>query len=126
MHFATHTLELPDPGFYAARNDSGLLQVDSVDSETDAQRAGLQPGDVLLMADGNLLPAGPNLALPLWQPGQLVELQVTREGATRTLKFRVGVNRQVSMQIQEDPNAGADQLRVREGWLKGVTHPGKP
>ncbi len=126
LHLLTHTLELPDPGFYAARNDSGLLQVDSVDSETDAQRAGLQPGDVLLMADGNLLSAGPNLALPLWQPGQLVELQVTREGATRTLKFRVGVNRQVSMQIQEDPNAGADQLRVREGWLEGVTHPRKP
>jgi predicted metalloprotease with PDZ domain len=28
--------------------------------------------------------------------------------------------------IEEDPNARPDQLRVREGWLKGVTDPVRP
>ena len=115
-------------GFSASRNAGGLLQVDSVDSGSDAQRAGLQPGDVLMMADGNLLPAGPNPTLPSWRPGQAVELQIAREGATHVLKFRIGVNQQISIQIEEDPQASPDQLRVREGWLKGVTNSssGKP
>jgi predicted metalloprotease with PDZ domain len=118
----THSEELPLQGFSASRNSGGLLQVDSVDTGSDAQRAGLQPGDVLIMADGDLLPAGPNPTLPFWRPGQALELQIAREGETRVLKFRIGVNPQISIQIEEDPQASPDQLRVREGWLKGVTH----
>jgi hypothetical protein len=56
-----------------------------------------------------------------------VELQLIREGASRVIKFRVGVSQEISIHIQEDPQASPDQLRVREGWLKGVTNssPGK-
>ena len=31
-----------------------------------------------------------------------------------------------TQRIEEDPNARPDQLRVREGWLKGVTDPPRP
>ncbi len=123
LHVATHMTELPLQGFSASRNPDGRLQVDSVDSGSDAQRAGLQPGDVLAMADGGLLPAGPNPTLPSWRPGQAVELQIVREGATHLLKFQIAVNQQISIQIEEDPQASRDQLREREGWLKGVTNP---
>ena len=126
LHVATHTTELPLPGFSASRNSGGLLQVDSVDSGSDAERAGLQPGDVLIMANGDLLPAGSNPTLPYWRPGQALELQIAREGETHEFKFRVGVNQQISMQIEEDPQASPEQLRVRDGWLKGVTDSGKP
>ena len=114
--------ELPLQGFSASRNAAGVLQVDSVDTGSDAERAGLQPGDLLMMADGDLLPAGPHPTLPNWRPGQSVELQIGREGATHLLKFRIGVKQQVSVQIQENPQATPDQLRVREGWLKGITN----
>jgi predicted metalloprotease with PDZ domain len=125
---ATHREDLPVAGFSASRNVGGFLQVDSIDTGSDAQRAGLQPGDVLMMADGDLLPAGGNASLPSWRPGQLVELQITRDGASHTLKFRIGVSPQFSIQIEEDPQATPEQLRVRAGWLKGTTNssPGKP
>ena len=128
LHLKTHREELPLPGFSSSRNPAGLLQVDSVDTGSDAQRAGLQSGDVLIMADGNPLPAGPNPTLPSWRPGQAVQLQITRDGVTHILKFRIGVHRQISVQIEEDPQASPNQLRVREGWLKGVTnsYSGKP
>ena len=102
--------------------------MDSVDEASDAARAGLQPGDVLVMADGELLPGGPNPTLPAWRPGQFVDLQVARDGVTHDLKFRTGLNQQISMQITEAPRAGPGELRVRAGWLEGVTHPhlGKP
>ena len=122
LHVATHRVTSPVPGFSASRNSGGLLEVDSVDTGSDAQRAGLQPGDVLMMADGDMLPGGANPSLPFWRPGQTVELQIAQEGGTHTIKFRIGVNQELSIQIEEDPQASPGQLRVREGWLKGVTN----
>jgi predicted metalloprotease with PDZ domain len=119
---ATHTEELAVPGFSTARNADGQLQVDSIDTGSEAERAGLQEGDVLMMADGKVLPAGPHPTLPSWRPGQAVELQVTRGAETHVLKFTIGVKQQITMHIGEDPQAGPSQLRVREGWLKGITH----
>jgi predicted metalloprotease with PDZ domain len=122
LDVTTHMEDSAVQGFSASRNDGGLLQVDSVDVGSDAQRAGLQPGDVVMMADGDLVPAGPSPTLPSWRPGQAVELQIVRDGATHVLKFRIGVNQQVSIQVDEDPKASPGQLRVREGWLTGVTN----
>ena len=123
LNLVTQDEDLPAQGFSVSRNAGGLLQVDSVDSGSDAENAGLQPGDILMMADGNPLAAGSNSALPLWRTGQPVELQIAREGITQLLRFRIGVRHQVSVQVHENPHATLNQLRVREGWLKGITNP---
>ena len=129
LHLATQTAELPVPGFSASRNAGGLLQVDSVDTGSDAQRAGLQPGDVLMMADGNLLPAGPqsHFAFLAARPGSGTPDRAGGRSPSSS-NSAIGVNQQISIQIEEDPQASPDQLRVREGWLKGVTNSssGKP
>jgi predicted metalloprotease with PDZ domain len=122
LRLATQTSEAPVPGFSASRNAGGFLQVDSVDTGSDAEHAGLQPRDVLMMADGNLLPPSAHPVLPYWRPGQTVELQIARGSTTHVLKFRIGVNQEIAIQIGEDPQASLDQLRVRDGWLKGATH----
>jgi len=122
LRLATHETESALNGFSTSRNSGGLLQVDSVEEGSGAQRAGLQPGDVLLMADGDPLPGGAHPTLPYWRPGQAVELHIARQGRSRDLKFRLGVNQQVSFQIEEDPQATPEQLRVRFGWLEGVTN----
>jgi len=121
LRLATQTSEAPVPGFSASRNAGGLLQVDSVDTGSDAERAGLLPGDVLMRAEGNLLPPSEHPVLPYWRPGQAVELQIARGSENHVLKFRIGVNQEMSFQIGEDPQASVDQLQVREGWLKGST-----
>jgi len=122
LNLTTRVTESALHGFSASRNSAGLLQVDSVDDGSGAQRAGLQVGDVLLRADGDPLPGGANPALPYWRPGQAVEIHVARQGREHDLKFRVGVNQQVSYQIAEDPQATPEQLRVRSGWLTGVAN----
>lgn len=123
LNLASHTSTLPVPGFSASRNSRGLLEVDSIDADSDAERAGLQQGDVLTMADGNSLPSGIDVALPHWRPGQTVELQIVREGEAREVRFRIGVSEETSVQIEEKPTASADELQVRNGWLKGATNP---
>jgi predicted metalloprotease with PDZ domain len=122
LRLTAETFETPVPGFSASRNAGGFLQVDSVDAGSDAESAGLLPEDVLMVADGSLLPPSAKPVLPSWRPGQTVELQIARGGETRVVKFRIGVNQEMSVQIGEDPQASAHQLRVRDGWLKGVTH----
>jgi predicted metalloprotease with PDZ domain len=122
LRLATHVAGTAVQGFSSSRNAGGLLQVDSVDTGSDAERAGLQPGDVLMMADGDPLPGGAASELPNWRPGQSVQLQIARGGETKTIKFRIGASQEISVQMEEDPQAGPDQLQVREGWLKGVTH----
>jgi len=128
LRLTTQATGSPAQGFFATRNARGLLQVDSIDGGSDAERAGLLPGDVLIKADGNPLPAGSVAGLPPWRAGQAVELQVRRGGGKHVVKFRVGADQEISYQIDEDPLASREQLRVREGWLRGVTNPsaGKP
>lgn len=126
LRAVTQIVELPEPGFSASRDNSGLLQVDSVEPGSDAEQAGLQPGDVLLKSNEDSLPAGGGSGIPTWRPGQTVELQISRSGTTHALKFQVGGIRQMSAEIEEDPVPSPEQLRVRQGWLTGVTNPGKP
>jgi predicted metalloprotease with PDZ domain len=122
LHLARIVVEVPAPGFEATRNPAGLMQVDSVEPGSNAQRAGLRPGDILVKADGKPLAAA-EVALPRWRPGQMIELEAAREGKTQTLRFRVGVSQKVSYRVDEDPHPEPSQSRVREGWLKGETAP---
>lgn len=123
VRLATKITQLAAPGFAVSRAPTGLMQVDSVEPGSDAQRAGLQPGDILLEVDGEPLPAAAEATLPRWRPGQTVELQIAREGKTQVMQFRVGVSQKVSYRVKEEPNPEPRQLRVREGWLKGETAP---
>ena len=122
LNLASRIEKLPEPGFSASRNANGLLQVDSVDAGSDAERAGLLAGDLLTTANGEPLPADAETNLPKWKPGQTVDLQIARGGSNHNIKIRIGVHEENSAEIEEDPHASRDQVRVRDGWLKGVTH----
>jgi predicted metalloprotease with PDZ domain len=123
VRLATSATELPAAGFTMSRTPSGVIQVESVEPGSDAQRAGLKPGDVLLKADGEPLPASVEATLPRWRPAQTVELQIARGGKSLLIKFKIGVSQQISYRVNEEPHPDPGQLRVREGWLKGQTAP---
>jgi len=121
LHVSESVTELPLPGFSVARNSVGAWQAGSIDTGSDAEQAGLRPDDILVKADGEPLPTAAGASLPSWRPSQVVELEVQRQAETLSFRFKVGVNRQVSVQLTEIPHASSAQLRVREGWLTGQT-----
>lgn len=88
LRLVTSTAELAVPGFSAFRNSSGRLEVESVEQGSDAQRAGLHPGDVLLKVDHE--PLAEDAALPSWKPGQSVEDPDCARGRNHRAEFPGG------------------------------------
>jgi predicted metalloprotease with PDZ domain len=113
--------DLAVPGFTASRNAAAQMEVDSVDDGSGAARAGLHEGDILLAVNGEPIPQNGSDPWPKWRPGKSVELQIQRSNETQKLKFLVGVNQEVTFQIEQDTHPSADQMQVRNGWLKGET-----
>jgi len=106
-------------GFLALRSFEGPARVESVENGSDAERAGLQPGDTLIKMNGRALEGLPQDALGGAKAGAELKLAVRRGGQTLNLKFRLGRGEETNYLVQEDPDATADELAVRESWLTG-------
>jgi predicted metalloprotease with PDZ domain len=121
LHLATHTLERPALGFLAVQSFDGPLQVESVEPDSDARRAGLERRDILLKLNGRTLTELPENEISLMKPGQKVKLDVRR--GRRTLKFTFGLaaKQQTTYLVEPVEHAAEEQLQVREGWLVGKT-----
>ncbi|HEX5481975.1 MAG TPA: PDZ domain-containing protein [Terriglobia bacterium] len=120
LELLTETSKQPDWGFQAVRNFDGLVQVISVEPESGAARAGLEAGDVITQVNGQTLYALPREVTGV-KPGQKIALRVRRGQALLMLKFNLGSRPEVQYRAKESPNASAEQLRIRNGWLEGKT-----
>lgn len=87
---------------FGVPQDRGVL-VAKVLSETPAQRAGLQAGDIILEADGDLIdhPADLSAVVRQKEEGEEVDLELRRNG--ETLRLRVGVEERERMLLDITP-----------------------
>jgi predicted metalloprotease with PDZ domain len=106
-------------GFLALRNFEGPTRVEWVDRGSNAERAGLQPGDTILKLNGRPLEGLPQEALIAAKPGSEVKLTVRRGAQNLDLKFRLGRVEETVYTVQEDSNASPDEVAIRESWLTG-------
>ena len=123
LELRTTTRKRPVLGFYAEREPSGDLTVQSVDSESAAAQAGLQEGDVILRWNGVNPPRNPERWLASQKPGSELRLSVQREDKQLTLECRIGEATETFYQVVEDSHAGEKARRIREGLLRGSTQP---
>lgn len=96
------------------------VKITRVNPNGPAAKAGLRPGDILVSIDG----------LDLQKDSQAVEerlqqridgsvkLQIKRGSNEQTLDLQVGSRSDPSYKIVELPNPTANQLKIREAWLK--------
>lgn len=108
----------PDWGFEAARDFTGTMRVTAVKPSSAAASAGMETGDVLVALDGQKLFALPQEVVGV-RPGRRVKLQVMRGGRTVTLKFSLGSVSESRYRIQEVPEAGQEEVAIRNAWLTG-------
>ena len=117
----TETKEVPDLGFESLQSFIGQVHVESVVPGSNAEKAGIRPGDFLIQMNGVELPVTPDRELIYFKPGQKVEFRVQRGERSLEIMFRLGSKAATVYQVEEMANPTRDQLAVRRGWLKGET-----
>ena len=88
--------------------------VSSVEKDSPAAKAGLEPGDVILGIDGKSVASAGDLpaAVALKKPGESARLQVWRKGGTRDIEVKVGSFAEEKVAAAETPNADKGRLGV--------------
>jgi predicted metalloprotease with PDZ domain len=109
-------------GFAASANSAGEVQVDYVERRSAAAQAGLAQGDILQKMNGQPLHDLPGESLPQLKAGEEIKLQVLRDGVAREIGYRLEASAGTVFRVKEISNPSSEQLRVREGWLRGKTN----
>jgi predicted metalloprotease with PDZ domain len=121
LQLLTETRQVPVLGFVARRTFEGRIEVESVEPGGNASQAGLQVGDVLLKMDDKALDELPDSILSARDVGHKLKFQLLRGRRTFELEYPLGSREQITYRVAELPRPTAEQLQVREGWVKGET-----
>ena len=113
------TVTVPDPGFVASRNFDGPMSVVDITGGGEAQRAGLQLGDIITEVQGKPVSEESNQQLSRLSPGDTVKVKVRSFGHERELKWKVAGHEQMSYQVKELDHVTPEQRAHRAAWLKG-------
>ncbi len=116
----------PKLGFTAVRNFDGPVTVQSVEPESNASRAGIESGDVLVEMNGKPLRTPPQRMRSELEAGREVAFRVRRGERDLTIRFRIESAEGTSFNIEEAGKATEAQRRLRDHWLKGTTGEAQP
>ncbi len=109
-----------DFGFSVTRGADAAPVIWQLESGSDAEKAGLREGDVVLELNGAPAPRNPAAWQREHQPGENIRIKVRRGGTEREFAFALGQRQESSYKIEEDENASEKQRRIREGLLTGA------
>ncbi len=121
LHLVVTTAAQGALGFRAVQGFEGPLSVESVASDSNAERAGLRKGDVLVAMNGRALQTSPEQLIGGVRPGTKLEFEIRRGGQTLKVKYALEESHVTSYRLEEVSQPTAEQLNVRAGWLEGKT-----
>ncbi|MBI3404485.1 MAG: M61 family metallopeptidase [Acidobacteria bacterium] len=110
-----------DLGFQTGRGPGAQPSISRVQSGSDAEKAGLREGDVLLQLAGAEPPRNLDAWVRAHQPGEVIDVRIRRGNEDLNLRFSLGQRGDWGFEIQEDTQATEKALRIRDGLLQGKT-----
>jgi predicted metalloprotease with PDZ domain len=114
-----------DAGFTASRNFDGPMSVGAVTPGSEAERAGLRVGDVIVELQGRVAGQEAGEALKRLNPGETLTVKIqSRRGGNRELKWRVGSRQEISYEVRNLDQVTVEQRERRLAWLKGEVQGG--
>jgi predicted metalloprotease with PDZ domain len=119
LHAVRRTMTVADPGFAAIRNFDAPASVVRLQPGSDAEKAGLAPGDMLLELNGRPVASDFDRRLELLRPGDAIRVKVRHHGAEREMQWTVGSRQEVEFELKDVDNVSAPQRAQRAAWLKG-------
>jgi predicted metalloprotease with PDZ domain len=113
------TTQAADPGFVAARRFDAAPSVLRVAPGSDAERAGLAAGDVILELNGRPASWDFHTRLGLLHPGDMLMLRIRSRTGEHTMQWRAGSREEVEFTVRDMDNVTAQQKARRAAWLAG-------
>jgi C-terminal processing protease CtpA/Prc len=88
--------------------------------DSSAAKAGLREGDIIASIDGVDVGRDPQVVIGRLSErvGRTTKIGLKREGANQMVEVQVGTRTETGYNVVELPNPTAEQLKVREAWLK--------
>jgi predicted metalloprotease with PDZ domain len=121
------SVTVPDSGFFASRNFDGPISVTAVTPGGEAERAGLQLGDIVTEIQGNPASEESNQQLSRMSPGDSISIKVRSRGSERELHWKVAGRQEISYLVKDLEQVTPEQHTHRAAWLKGEAEsPGAP
>ena len=108
-----------DSGFEAVRRFDLPPSVVEVNPSSNAERAGLAPGDVILQVNGKSPSPEFEAEIARLGPGTTLQLVVTRDGVRNSLQWKLESRTQSVFQLQDVPDITPQQKLERAAWLFG-------
>ncbi|MGC2197387.1 MAG: PDZ domain-containing protein [Terriglobales bacterium] len=110
---------LADPGFAAARNFDASPFVLRMRPGSEAAKAGLAAGDVLLQINGRVAASDFERKLEELRPGDMLRVRVRHAGAEHEIQWRIGSREEVEFELKDVDNVTTQQKARRAAWLRG-------
>jgi predicted metalloprotease with PDZ domain len=113
------TVSVADPGFRASKNFDGPMSVIAVRPGGEAERAGLEMGDIITEIQGKPATQESDRQLEHMNPGDLVSIKIRSPGSERELHWKMAGRQEVSYQLKDLDQVTPEQSAHRAAWLKG-------
>ena len=113
------TVTVPDPGFIASQNFDGPMSVIAVRPGGEAERAGLQVGNIITEIQGKPASQESNRQLAQMNPGDILSIKIRSPGGQGELHWKMAGRQEVSYQLKDLDGITPAQSAHRAAWLKG-------
>jgi predicted metalloprotease with PDZ domain len=88
-------------------------------SGSEAEKAGLATGDVLLAINGQVASGDFARKFGELQPGDVLHLRVRHLGAEHEIRWKLDAREEVEFELKDVENVTTRQRARRKAWLKG-------
>jgi predicted metalloprotease with PDZ domain len=119
LHVSQKKKSVAAVGFVAGRNFDTPPAVAHVETGSEAEKAGLAVGDVLLDINGHEPAADFERKLQQLHAGDKIRVRVRNENGERELQWKVGAREEVEFELLDVENMSAQQKASRAAWLSG-------
>jgi predicted metalloprotease with PDZ domain len=123
LHVIRKSQTVADLGFTATRNFDASPSVIRVRSGSEAERAGLAVGDVILEINGKVAAGNFERRLQEMRPGEMIHLKLRNVHGEHPLQWRIESREQVEYALKDMDNVTAQQKARRTAWLRGEAQP---
>jgi predicted metalloprotease with PDZ domain len=126
LQLVQQTTEVTDPGFSASRNFDAPMRVESVTAGSEAEKAGLKVGDIVIQINGKDAGQTSSENLEGLNPGDAISLKIrARRQSEREIKWKLGARTQLTYELKDMENVTSEQSERRAAWLKGESQNAK-